>query len=269
MLLLKQLQQAKDRKMKILSILTAALLAVSLSAQARQVTLTPDNTVTIRSEIDYNSTGDAQFELVKLVAKRGKATYPIYLVMDSPGGGIDAGNAFTEFAKTIPNVETITLFAASMASSIVQQLPGRRLIVESGVSMYHRAKGGVEGQFEDGEVESRLNFYKDIVRNMEQKNADRMKMPLATYKSLVKDELWILGKDAVKRGAADEIVTVGCSNELVSQSKVIAVQVFVFSMNIKFSGCPLIRSGTPEKPEQKGEYMKFLSQKQARYVWKN
>lgn len=253
--------------MKMFSILFTAL-ALSFSAQARQITLTPDNTVTIRSEIDYGSTADAQLELMKLVAKRGKQTYPIYLVMDSPGGSIDAGNAFVELVKTIPNLETVTLFAASMASSIVQQLPGKRLIVESGVSMYHRAAGGFDGQFEDGELESRLGFYKDIVRNMEQKNADRMKLPLANYKALVKDELWILGKDGVKRGVADELVSTTCSAELLATHKTITMQVFVFTIDVQFNGCPLVRAGSVVGADNKTQYAKYLNQKQLRYVWK-
>lgn len=255
--------------MKMFSLIIVALLAVSLSAQSRQVILTPDNSVTLRSEINYESTGETQLALMKLVAKRGKATYPIYLVMDSPGGGIDAGNSFIEFTKTISNLETITLFAASMASAIVQQLPGKRLIIETGVSMFHRATGGFEGQFEDGELESRLNLYKDVVRTMEQKNADRMRIPLKIYKNLVKDELWILGKDGIKRGVADEIITVGCSAELLAQSKVVQVQVFVFQMSVRFNDCPLFRGGVPEKPQDKEQYLKFLKQKQMGYMWKN
>lgn len=254
--------------MKMFSIIAAVILSLGITAQARQITLTPDNTVTIRTEISYGSTSEAALELMKLVAKRGTKSYPIYLVLDSPGGSIDAGNDFVEFVKTVPNVHTVTLFAASMASAIVQQLPGKRLIVDSGISMYHRASGGFDGQFEDGELESRLGLYKDIVRNMEQKNADRMKLPLATYKALVKDELWILGKDALKRNVADEIVTVGCSAELLAQTKTITMQIFVFTIDVQFNQCPLIKAGTVTNAADRAQYAKFINQKQLRYIWK-
>lgn len=255
--------------MKMFSFILAIVLLLCLSVQARQINLTPENTVTIRTEIDYESVGEAQLELMKLVAKRGKGSYPIYLVIDSPGGSIDAGNSFIEFAKTIPNVETVTLFAASMASAIVQQLPGKRLIIETGLSMFHRASGGFEGQFEDGELESRLNLYKEVVRTMEQKNSDRLGLPLDTYKNLVKNEMWILGKDAVKRRAADEIVSVTCSQELLAQSKTVLMQVMMFTFNVKFNLCPLIRGGTAENKEDKARYLKHQNKKTTGYVWKS
>ena len=62
--------------------------------------------------------------------------------------------------KSIPqNIECIAIFAASMAHGILQACPGNRYIAPAGVSMIHRAKGGFQGQFNDGEVESRLEFW--------------------------------------------------------------------------------------------------------------
>lgn len=241
----------------------------SVAVHARNIELTPENTVSIRTEIDYNSVSEAQLELMKIVAKRGSASYPIYLVLDSPGGSIDAGLNFIETAKTVPNLHTVTLFAASMASAIVEALPGKRYVLETGILMFHRAAGGVQGQFEDGEVESRLTFYKELVRGMEQTNADRMKMTLANYKAAVKDELWILGKNSIKKGAADEIITLSCSQALLAQSKSTSVAVFMFSINVKFNACPMIRSGIVEKPENRDAYLKYQNQKTLRYIWKN
>lgn len=238
--------------MKLFSFLIATLVAFSVSA--KQITLNSKNTVTIRDEINQETVTDAELDLVKLVAERGAADYTLYLVLDSPGGDIQAGLDFIEFTKTIKNLETVTLFAASMASAIVEGLPGARNITENGVLMFHRAKGGLQGQFEDGELESRLNFYKLLVRNMEKKNADRMKMSLSAYKTAVKDELWILGSDAVSKNASDSVVNVTCSTDLVNQKITKNVQMLFFQIKVTFSKCPLIKSGLADEPAKQNQF---------------
>lgn len=246
--------------MKAISIIVAALLAVSLSAQARTIELSSKNSVTFRGEVDDNSAAEVQIQLINLVAKRGTDAYPIYLVLDSPGGSIDAGLNFIEFTKTIPNLETVTLFAASMASAIVEQLPGKRLITENGILMFHRAKGGLQGQFEDGELESRLALYKTMVRCMEQKAATRMNMSLATYKSAVKDELWILGSESVSKKAADEVVNVTCSLELVNKPVVEIINFLGMSFKVEYNGCPLIKSVKLASAENRKAYQQYRSE---------
>jgi len=96
-------------------------------------------------------------------------------------------------------------------------LPGRRYILETGYLMFHRARGGVQGQFEDGELESRLEFAKKMVRQMEKNNAKRLKLTLEEYKKKVVNEYWINGFEAVEKNAADEVVSLSCSKELIEQ----------------------------------------------------
>lgn len=243
--------------MKLLSTLIAALL-IAMPGMAKHIELNSRNLVPIQGEVDDESMSEAQIKLLQLATLRGTQNYTIYIVLDSPGGSILAGQDFIEFAKTFRNVETVTLFAASMAAGIVEALPGKRNILESGALMFHRARGGVEGQFEDGELESRLNFYKDMVRSMEQKNADRMRMSLVSYKAAVKDELWISGFNAVAKNAADEVVTLGCSLELVNKSTSKPISFFGMTFNIQLNGCPLIKSIKVEKSENKKALKQYL-----------
>lgn len=253
-----QQTQAKEVQMKVFSFLMVALLAVSLNA--KQINLNSSNMVAIRSEVSEDSMTEAQIALLKLVAKRANSNYTIYIVLDSPGGDITAGLNFIEFAKTVPNVETVTLFAASMASAIVQQLPGRRNIIETGTLMFHRAKGGLSGQFEDGELESRLTYYKNMVKQMEIKNAYRMHMTLLTYKAAVKDELWILGTDAIRRGGADEIVSVTCSLELSIKPVVQDINFLGMTFKLEMNGCPLIKGVKLQDPKATDTYNKYKKQ---------
>lgn len=225
---------------------------------AKNIELTPDNIVVFRNEVSDDSVSKAQLDLAKKVAKRGTKTYTIYLVLDTPGGSISAGLNFIEFAKTVPNLETVTLFAASMGSAIVEALPGKRNIIDSGILMFHRAAGGVSGQFEDGELESRLAFYKKWVRNMENVNANRLNITLDAYKAKVKDEYWVSGKDAVTDKAADEVVSIVCSESLLdTHTTETFVFMGMFEIQVKFNGCPLIKQGQLVDPKNKANYMAY------------
>ena len=224
---------------------------------AKNIELTPDNMVVFRNEVSDESVSKAQLDLAKKVARRGTKTYTIYLVLDTPGGSISSGLNFIEFAKTVPNLETITLFAASMGSAIVEALPGKRNIIDSGILMFHRAAGGVEGQFEDGELESRLNFYKKWVRNMETVNANRLNITLETYKAKVKDEYWISGKDAVTDKAADEVVNVICTQALLDSTTIESFSFFGMAIDVKFNGCPLVKLGQVINPNNKANYLAY------------
>jgi ATP-dependent protease ClpP protease subunit len=223
-------------------IILAIALLFSLPTYAEDVVLTTTNTVTIRGEISGVSVTKAMAELAYQNIRRGRAPYKIYLVLDSPGGSIYAGDAFIQFAKTIRDLETVTIFSASMAAGIVQALPGRRLVTENGILMFHRASGSFEGQFEDGEVESQLRLWKAIVRAMEVKNSTRMGMSLEEYKQKSKDEYWLYGTENVTSKAADAQVDIKCSRALIEQTENVVVESFFGVSTIKFSACPLFRS---------------------------
>lgn len=231
--------------MKLLAVISIVIAGILANAQGlnKTISLNAKNTVVLRGVVNDESIDKLSTDLANLVELRSIQTYPIYLILDSPGGSIEAGLNFIEFAKTIPNLETVTIFAASMAAGIVEALPGTRNIMETGALMFHRAKGGVEGQFENGEVESRLDFYKKIVRGMEIKNASRMGLTLDTYKAKVKDELWMLGTEAVQLKGADNQVSVVCASDLLKQDVRQELNFFGMIIKVKFNGCPLIRGG--------------------------
>lgn len=206
------------------------------------INLDLNNTVNFRGVVDSVSVTKAILELSELDTLRGSKDYPLYLVLDTPGGSIEDGNDFIQFAKTIKNLHTVSIFAASMGSAIVEALPGDRFITQNGTLMFHRARGGFRGQFNDGEVEQQLAFWKSVVTSMEQENANRMGISLEDYKQKVVNEWWIYGKDAVNQNAADKVVSLKCSKELIEAEEVVPVQLFVFSVDAIYSKCPLLRN---------------------------
>lgn len=205
-----------------------------------EITLTSTNHCSLNDRVTSSSMNKLKFCLAeKTILRRGRR-YPIYLVINSPGGSVYAGLRFIEFAKTIKNVQTVTIFAASMASAIVEALPGDRHGVESAITMFHRAKGTFTGQFEDGEVESQLKLWKQIVRGMEKTNSKRIGITLKEYKKRILNEYWVYGRDNVKQNTLDRISTVKCSVTLLKGFREVRIRTFLGSYTKKVSNCPLI-----------------------------
>lgn len=221
------------------SLALALTLAISLPSAA-QILLTTQNTVNIRGEVTPLSMSEAKKRLFDLDVARGKSTYPIYLVLNTPGGDIDAGEDFIQFARSFKNVETITIFAASMGAGIVQGIQGKRHILPNGTLMFHRATLGLQGQVSEGEFESRLAYIKSVIMTMEVRNANRLRITLQDYKSKVKDELWYYGIQALTGNAADDLVSISCTKQLAQRTTEQEIDVGFFVMKVQRSECPTL-----------------------------
>lgn len=204
------------------------------------ITLNTKNFIEINGPINYQSMATAQKELWEAHKARKSSKQPIYIVINSPGGIIGAAQYFYQFARHIPNIKTVTIYAASAAHMITQLIESDRFIVENGTMMAHRASVALQGQFEDGEMESRLKWLKKSVREIEKKVADRLKITLKAYKEKVKDEWWFTAEDAVLHNSADSIIVLKCSNKLIETKKEITVHTMFGPQKYKKSACPLL-----------------------------
>jgi ATP-dependent protease ClpP protease subunit len=232
--------------MKMFKWILAALLLGHTSYGAEKIILSTKNTVTFRDVVDGDSVTKAQVDLMQLIKQRGSANYPLYLVLDSPGGSVEAGLSFIDFAKNINNLHTVSIFAASMAAGIVEALPGKRYITSTGILMFHRASGSFEGYFETGEIESQLKLWKEIVLSMETTNANRLQIPIEEYKTKAMVEWWMYGQSAVKEKGVDEVANLVCTNELIDDEETISTG-GIFGRALTFSKCPLFRAPLPKK----------------------
>jgi ATP-dependent Clp protease protease subunit len=202
------------------------------------VTLHKANTLVFRDIVSAKSMGVLQQKLFTM-SNRLPANEPIYLVLNTPGGSIDAGTNFIDSVKALKRpVITITLFAASMGFHIVENLDSR-WITPNGTLMSHRAAiSGLEGQV-PGEAITRLNFILRQVTILDELVAKRVGMRLKDYQNLVRDEYWVTGDDAVEERMADKVVLAQCSSDL-DGTYTQSVDTFFGAIKMTWSNCPLI-----------------------------
>ena len=208
------------------------------------IILTEKNTVSLMMPVMEDTIATLERQLLAKSDKLGKHDV-IYLVLNTPGGSIDAGNNFIRLAKALPQeVATITIFSASMGFQIVENL-GTRYMADNGVLMSHRAAvGGVEGQI-PGNAFTRLYFLLEMVTNLDKIASDRAGMGIEDYQAMIKDELWMGPENAVALKFADKAVKVRCDETLRGQGDIQTINLGFFGMaNIAFDKCPLITAPT-------------------------
>lgn len=226
--------------------LVALLLSIlCFSAGAKEVKLTADNTVVLRSSFNSSSVTKLKQDLLKLNANL-KSGYPIYLVLYTPGGSIQKGLELFEFVKGLNRpVHTVTIFAASMGFQTVQSL-GKRYILKYGVLMSHKARGGFAGEFGGGlsQLDSRYGLWLRRVDMLDKVTVSRTggKQTLKSYRAAYDNELWLNGPEAVDQGYADALVTVSCDVTLTSKRVLQVFDLGFFRIKAYFSGCPIITS---------------------------
>lgn len=226
-------------------------LFLATTGYSRTITLTPDSTLVLRGEV----TGQNMAKLTHQVM--AGAQDKIYLYIDSPGGSIFAGLKLVEALKaTDKTVVCVANTAISMAFVIFQACD-ERLIVEDAILMQHVASYGLEGQ--EPNNFSFAGFLHRMTQGMNHMQAQRMGMTDAAFYSKIRDDWWMWGDEGVKNRAADSMVDVKCSKELINSYTIESVQVFIFTLKLKFSNCPLIPfpvsvGGEPEESKKTDQY---------------
>lgn len=229
--------------MKFLAILG---LIFSLGASAAvNVTLTKDNMLVMNDYFSGTSVANLAQQARKLDAKM-PAKDPLFIVLNSGGGSIDAGIELIENLNRLNRpVHTITIFSASMAFQTVQGVKGQRLVQANGTLMSHKARGGFSGEF-PGQLDARYGYYLRRVQNLDKQVVGRTagKHTLKTYASLIENEYWCDGEDCITQGFADKIVNASCDSSLNGTHDVLFDR-FMYAGHIieimdVYSDCPMI-----------------------------
>lgn len=208
-----------------------------------QVVLSKDNTIVLNTEVDDSSVAKVLVKAIELDKNLGKGK-PLYLVLNTPGGSIQAGLELIDGLKGLKRpIHTVTMFAASMGFQIAQNL-NDRLITGSGTLMSHRARGSVGGEFggqDPSQLSNRYSFWAGRIKELDEQTVKRTnkKQTLQSYTKAYENELWASSQSAVLEGYADRSVTVKCDESLSGTSE----QNFVFfgiMITVKTSDCPVV-----------------------------
>jgi len=111
----------------------------SNSNKSYHIALNINNTVNMRGAYNWTSVTAAQLALSELSSIRGQKIYPIYLVINSQGGDINAGMALVDYANSLGNIHTIIIEAMSMGAVTAQLVSGQRYVTDNSTIMFHRA----------------------------------------------------------------------------------------------------------------------------------
>jgi ATP-dependent protease ClpP protease subunit len=225
-------------------LLTAILLLIGVTAAVNRssnetITLTTDNHILFSGPVTGESVAQAQSRLSEISANLSDSE-TIYIVLDTPGGSVSAGNLFIDYAKSLPQkIKPICLFCASMGYHMFQAFD-ERIVYSSSTLMSHRAAlGGLSGQV-PGELETRLSAIKTILVQMDAMAAKRVGLSTEAYQKLIYDELWLDGQTAVDTKHADRIAKIRCSEVLVQSRRTEVVRTFFGPVTVTYSNCPLI-----------------------------
>ena len=208
------------------------------AAGTKTIILTEDNSVSLRDEFNEDTVSEVMSKLQKLDSTL-PSNYPIYLVLYTPGGSVQAGLELFEYIKGVHRpVHTVTVFAASMGFQTVQQL-GTRYIVKSGVLMSHQAAGGVRGEF--SRIKTRFDLWVRRVEELDRDAAARTngKYTYEQSTAAYQNELWLTGTEAVTKGFADEVVNVRCDAALSKATEEVTVRTMFGSFTLELSKCAI------------------------------
>ena len=226
-------------RIAIVTLLTlAAWGAWTKPAIAEEITLTPDNTLVLRGEVRFNNMVQLSHKLLTSKAET------VYLFIDSPGGEIFSGLQLVHAIQaTNKKVVCIANTAISMAF-IIFQACDERVIVEHSVLMQHMPSYGSQGQ--EPNNYSYSEFIHSMAQGLYKMQAEKMGMSVKDFYSKIRDDWWMFDDQGIENKAADRKVSVTCSPELLAKYDVETFQVFIFTVKLKFNGCPLIMGPVEE-----------------------
>lgn len=136
-----------------------------------------------------------------------KASKPVYLLIDSPGGSIlDGARIINAIQNSIQPVYTICIgWCASMAA-IILEYGSQRYAIDRSIIMFHPASiGGMKGE-ELEKAASELVFMSAYYQKMNKQIAKRCRIDYLLFQVMLHREIWLDAEDAYKRNFIDAVV---------------------------------------------------------------
>jgi ATP-dependent protease ClpP protease subunit len=195
----------------------------------------PSNTVVFRGQVDGETVSKAMMDLAAV------ADPEIYLVLDSPGGSVIDGMQLVDFTQGLnKKIHCVASFAASQAFIFLQShMCTTRTVLPNALIMQHVGTAGLPRQ-QQPNLNSMMGMLNRLTERVDVMQAKRIGISVKQFNAATRDDLWLWGDDAVKFGAADKSEAASCTKDLIDARVVQDVQVFIFTLRVTWSGCPLI-----------------------------
>lgn len=190
-------------------LLSSLLLVASLTVNAKQITLTPKNSLFFLGDIQPIMMAQT---MAILERKAAAGNDPIYLVLYSPGGELQPLKNAVPALKSIKNLNVIVVMAASGAAAISQIVPGKRYAVKRAELLFHKVRIYPRRTFT---IDDANEFIKEMTSLDAEFNAlcsAKLAISPTEYLVRVTGGDWVLNaNEALKVGAVDQIITANCS----------------------------------------------------------
>lgn len=169
----------------------------------KRIVADPDATTVLKGPIG-DATASFVVSQLKDAASRHKT---IYLVINSGGGSIRAGNQIVNTIQSLRPVKTVCLVegAAYSMAAIIASYCGETYMLRNSDIMFHNASVGFE-MTELPKAVSRLNHYNDSIDEMFEDLARQLGVPYHELRVRCDSEWWLTARQAARFGLVDGVV---------------------------------------------------------------
>lgn len=204
------------------------------------IELTSTNHVALRGPVTENSVTMLMVNMSKIEDN------DIVLYLSSPGGSVIAGQLLIQQINYLQRrgrkVHCVADFAASMAFAIMQAC-NDRYVTPSSILMQHQMSLGVRGNIFN--IRSHMELMESFETDMTRRQASRMGLSEEEFTQKITSDWWLYGDQSVENKAADAVVQVGCTKNLMADTikEKFYIQTFLgrIALEATFSACPLAR----------------------------
>jgi ATP-dependent Clp protease protease subunit len=178
--------------------------AASRDADAKgggAITLT-NRVVQLEGGIGTGMIKSAQKKFLELDAQ---SQDPIWLIINSPGGSVDAGLILIDTFQALKSpVHCLVESKAYSMAAITLLFCDKKYALRHATIMLHEASYGTVG--EDPTIRSRLEFITKYLDGVHHELAKRLRMSHEKYREKIRDAWWLMADEAQRVGVIDGVV---------------------------------------------------------------
>mgnify|MGYP000658862741 CR=1 FL=1 len=111
--------------------------------------------------------------------------------------------------------------------------------MRASILMQHQPSFGLAPGTRDNQ-KSLLRYLYNMTDEWDEMQAARLGISVKDFQSLIKDDWWLSGTEAVKHRVVDRLANVTCSFEMLQKTESIRMVILIFELEVEYSRCPLL-----------------------------